>query len=579
MATDQLEQRVLEQAEYWQSSDFDEATRNEVKRMMDENPELLSECFYTDLEFGTGGMRGIMGVGTNRVNKYTIGMATQGLFNYLKQTYPEGKIRLAIAYDSRNNSPEFAGFAAEVLATNGAEVFLFNELRPTPELSFAIRQLGCQSGIVITASHNPKEYNGYKVYWDDGAQIIAPHDKGIIEEVRKIKSFSQVKLGNAQGRVRMIGKNVDEAYLDKLNFVSLSKGLEEYKSKLGIAYTSLHGTGITLVPRALRQMGFSKLHVVSPQDKPNGDFPTAESPNPEEREALTMAIDQAKANDCEIVLGTDPDCDRVGAAVKDGDSFRLLNGNETFSLLAWYHLNRWKEQGNLKGKEFIAKTVVTSDIISRMAEDFGVNCYETLTGFKFIAGVIREKEAEENFIMGGEESYGYLSRDFVRDKDGVISSVMIAETAAWAHSRGMDLLQLLKEIHEKYGLFRESLISVKKEGRAGKEEIAAMMEGFRNDPPQSLGAVKVVEIKDIQEGVIKSTDGKVLSKLDLPQSNVIQFLLEDGSKVSARPSGTEPKIKFYFSVRKELAPGDDYPAEAAKLDERVKQIQSELGLI
>lgn len=579
MATDQLEQRVLEQAEYWQSSDFDEATRNEVKRMMDENPELLSECFYTDLEFGTGGMRGIMGVGTNRVNKYTIGMATQGLFNYLKQTYPEGKIRLAIAYDSRNNSPEFAGFAAEVLATNGAEVFLFNELRPTPELSFAIRQLGCQSGIVITASHNPKEYNGYKVYWDDGAQIIAPHDKGIIEEVRKIKSFSQVKLGNAQGRVRMIGKNVDEAYLDKLNFVSLSKGLEEYKSKLGIAYTSLHGTGITLVPRALRQMGFSKLHVVSPQDKPNGDFPTAESPNPEEREALTMAIDQAKANDCEIVLGTDPDCDRVGVAVKDGDSFRLLNGNETFSLLAWYHLNRWKEQGNLKGKEFIAKTVVTSDIISRMAEDFGVNCYETLTGFKFIAGVIREKEAEENFIMGGEESYGYLSRDFVRDKDGVISSVMIAETAAWAHSRGMDLLQLLKEIHEKYGLFRESLISVKKEGRAGKEEIAAMMEGFRNDPPQSLGAVKVVEIKDIQEGVIKSTDGKVLSKLDLPQSNVIQFLLEDGSKVSARPSGTEPKIKFYFSVRKELAPGDDYPAEAAKLDERVKQIQSELGLI
>lgn len=579
MATDQLEQRVLEQAEYWQSSDFDEATRNEVKRMMDENPELLSECFYTDLEFGTGGMRGIMGVGTNRVNKYTIGMATQGLFNYLKQTYPEGKIRLAIAYDSRNNSPEFAGFAAEVLATNGAEVFLFNELRPTPELSFAIRQLGCQSGIVITASHNPKEYNGYKVYWDDGAQIIAPHDKGIIEEVRKIKSFSQVKLGNAEGRVRMIGKNVDEAYLDKLNFVSLSKGLEEYKSKLGIAYTSLHGTGITLVPRALRQMGFSKLHVVSPQDKPNGDFPTAESPNPEEREALTMAIDQAKANDCEIVLGTDPDCDRVGVAVKDGDSFRLLNGNETFSLLAWYHLNRWKEQGNLKGKEFIAKTVVTSDIISRMAEDFGVNCYETLTGFKFIAGVIREKEAEENFIMGGEESYGYLSRDFVRDKDGVISSVMIAETAAWAHSRGMDLLQLLKEIHEKYGLFRESLISVKKEGRAGKEEIAAMMEGFRNDPPQSLGAVKVVEIKDIQEGVIKSTDGKVLSKLDLPQSNVIQFLLEDGSKVSARPSGTEPKIKFYFSVRKELAPGDDYPAEAAKLDERVKQIQSELGLI
>lgn len=569
---------IRKKAEAWLSEEYDENTRKEVKRMMDEDPDLLTECFYTDLEFGTGGLRGIMGVGTNRVNRYTIGMATQGLLNYVKANVEGKKIRLAIAYDSRNNSREFAKFAADVLATNGAEVYLFNELRPTPELSFAIRQLGCQSGIVITASHNPKEYNGYKVYWNDGAQVIAPHDKGIIEEVRKVKSFTQVASGNAEDRIRMIGRNMDLMYLDRLEHISLSADLHEQKANLGIAYTNLHGTGITLIPEALRQMGFSKLHIVSPQDKPNGEFPTAASPNPEEREALSMAIAQASENDCDLVLGTDPDCDRVGVAVREGSNFRLLNGNETFSLLAWYHLNKWKENGQLNQPAYIAKTVVTSDLISRMAEDFGVQVFETLTGFKFIAGVMREQEGKAQFILGGEESYGYLSRDFVRDKDAVIASCMICETAAWAKSKGQSLTDMLREIHFKFGLFREELISIKKEGRTGKEEIAQMMEKFRKNPPKSLGGSEVIKVLDILSGELKSPQGETLEKIDLPSSNVLQFFLKNGGKVSARPSGTEPKIKFYFSLRKELKEGDDYNASVKELDEKVAQIQSELGL-
>lgn len=579
METKNLEPKVIEGANYWMGTDFDSETRAEVKRMLEDDTELLTECFYTDLEFGTGGLRGLMGVGTNRVNKYTIGMATQGLVNYFKAQFPNQTLRFAIAHDSRNNSSAFTNFAAEVLASNGAEVYVFEELRPTPELSFAIRQLGCQSGIVITASHNPKEYNGYKVYWQDGAQVIAPHDKGIIDEVRKVSSFADVKKGNVGDRIRLLGKGMDETYLDRLQYISLSKNLDKYKAELGIAYTSLHGTGITLIPAALSSMGFSKLHIVSPQDRPDGNFPTAESPNPEEREALSMALTQAEENDCDLVLGTDPDCDRVGVAFRENGGYRLLNGNETFSLLAWYHLNRWKELGRLKGSEYIAKTVVTSDLISRMCEDFGVEAPETLTGFKFIAGEMREREGKQSFIMGGEESYGYLSGDFVRDKDGVIASCMIAETAAWGLSKGQSLGDMLKEIHTKYGLFRESLISVKKEGRAGKEAIAQMMQDFRDNPPAQLGGSKVIKIHDLKTGKAKFMDGSPGYDIDLPSSNVIQFFLEDGGKISARPSGTEPKIKFYFSLRKELQAGYDYQKEFNALDERVKSIQSELGLI
>jgi len=579
METEKLEAQVIEGSKYWMSADFDEDTRQEVKRMLEQDPELLTECFYTDLEFGTGGLRGLMGVGTNRVNKYTIGMATQGLLNYVKKQFPDTVLRFAIAHDCRNNSKEFTRFAAEVLASNGAEVYVFEELRPTPELSFAVRQLGCHSGIVITASHNPKEYNGYKVYGQDGAQVVAPHDKGIIEEVRKVSSFADVKKGNSGDRIRMIGKSMDDLYLDRLPHVSLIQGLEKEKSELGIAYTSLHGTGITLIPDALRLMGFTKLHIVSPQDRPDGNFPTAESPNPEEREALEMALEQAAENDCEIVLGTDPDCDRVGVAFKENGKFRLLNGNETFSLLAWYHLNRWKDLGRLKGEEYIAKTVVTSDLISRMCEDFGVEAPETLTGFKFIAAEMRAREGKQSFIMGGEESYGYLSGDFVRDKDGVIASCMIAETAAWGRSKGQSLGDILKEIHLKYGLFRESLVSVKKEGRAGKEAIAKMMQDFRDNPPKSLGGSKVTKIHDIKIGKAIFSDGSPAKAIDLPSSNVLQFFLEDGGKVSARPSGTEPKIKFYFSLRKEISASDNYEVEFEKLNNRVKEIQQELGLV
>lgn len=575
---DELLDSVMDRAQPWTEEPFDEDTRAKVAELMANNQEELIECFYTDLEFGTGGLRGLMGVGSNRMNIYTVGMATQGLANYVKESF-DGQMSMAIAHDSRNNSPLFALEAARVLAGNGIKVYLFDDLRPTPELSFAIRHLGCQGGIVVTASHNPKEYNGYKVYWDDGGQVVPPHDKNIIDRVRAITSYSSVKVANSDELIELIGAEVDEVYLEMLGKLCLSPEAVDRQKDLKVVYTALHGTGITLIPRALRDAGFANVFIVPEQDIPDGNFPTVESPNPEEKAALDMALALATEQNADLVLGTDPDTDRVGIAVKSREGgFELLNGNQAATLMVYYYLNRWRELGRLTGEQFIAKTVVTSDLLKLIADDFGVKTYETLTGFKYIAQVIKSLEGQEQFITGGEESYGYLVGDSVRDKDAVVSSVALCEVAAWARDNGKSMLDLLDEVYVKYGYFRESLISVKKEGRKGKEEIAAMMSNLRGNPPMELGGVAVIRIDDLASSVSHDLVNHSSSNIDLPSSNVIQLFLEDGSKVTARPSGTEPKIKFYFSVRQDVNEAELSGAKAA-LDTRIMTIQKQLNLI
>lgn len=566
-----IDQNVLKRAQAWLDGNFDEETKAQVKKLVKEDPVTLTDAFYRDLEFGTGGLRGIMGVGTNRMNKYTVGMATQGLANYLKKMFPEiAPISMAISHDSRNNSRYFAQISAEVLAANGFKVFLFDDLRPTPELSFAIRYLGCQSGIMLTASHNPKEYNGYKAYWDDGAQMIAPHDKNVIKEVQKITSVDQVKWRGNPELIIPIGKEIDEAYLGQVLTLRLSPESIARQKDLKIVYTPLHGTGRTMIPEILKRFGFTNVIVVEEQATADGNFPTVHSPNPEEHEALNMAIQRAEKEDADLVMATDPDADRVGIAVKDpSGKFILLNGNQTAALLFYYILNRWKELGRYSGKEYIIKTIVTTELLRDIAQSFSLEYIDVLTGFKYIADIIRQQEGLKTFIVGGEESYGYLVGDFVRDKDAVSACAMIAETAAWVADQGKTLFDLLIEIYMTYSFYKESLLSVTKKGKAGAEEIQQMMVNYRKHPMKSINNIKVTAIKDYLTLEEKNLETGTTTPILLPASNVLQFILEDGSVISVRPSGTEPKIKYYFGVREPLKEKGDFDRINSYLDDKI----------
>lgn len=574
-----MDDSILEKAKKWTSDAFDTETRNAVQNLIDTNETELVESFYKDLEFGTGGLRGIMGVGTNRINIYTVGMATQGLANYLKQSF-SGEISVAIAHDSRNNSSLFARKTAEVFAANGIKAYLFSELRPTPELSFAIRHYGCKSGVVITASHNPKEYNGYKAYWEDGGQLIAPHDKNVIAEVQKITGPQDVKWNADESLIEMVSDEIDNAYIAGLKSLCLSPDAVITQSDLNIVFTSLHGTGGTMVPRTLKELGFTNVTTVAEQDEPNGNFPTVVSPNPEEAAALKMALEQAEKVGADLVMGTDPDADRVGIAVRNTKGeLQLLNGNMTGSLLVYYLIQRWKELGKLNGKQFTAKTIVTSALIKKISESQNVPCYDVLTGFKFIAALILELEGKEQFIGGGEESYGYLAGDLVRDKDAVMSCVLIAEMCAWAKTQGKSLYDVLMDIHAEFGFYLEDLISITKKGKTGAEEIAKMMEELRSNPPKTLAGSAVLTLRDYKLGKVTNLADGSQTETGLPSSNVLQFETADGTVVTARPSGTEPKIKFYFSVNAELNDKAEYDRVRNYLKGKIEAIQVDLGLI
>ncbi len=565
----------------WLEGPYDEDTKQKIRELQKNDPAELTEAFYKNLEFGTGGLRGIMGVGTNRMNRYTTGMATQGLANYIRIQFPGEKIRVAVAHDSRKNSPEFARTVAEIFAANGFTVYLFEGLRPTPELSFAIRELKCRSGVMVTASHNPKEYNGYKAYWDDGGQVTAPHDTDIIDEVEKITSPDQVRWSGGEGEIVTIGEEMDRVYLDKLRTLMLSPEAVKAHGDLKIVYTPLHGAGYKLVPQFLREVGFKNVIEEPQQCIPDGNFPTVASPNPEEQSALQRAIDLAVRENADLVLATDPDADRVGIAVRDdkGD-FLLVNGNQTACLLTYYCLRRWQELGKMTGSEYIVKTIVTSELMARIATGHRVEYFDVLTGFKHIATVIREQEKHgKTFVCGGEESYGFLVGSFVRDKDAVIGCAMVAEMAAWARTRGMTLYDLLKHIYKVYGFFKESLLSLTMKGMAGAEEIQKMMDGFRENPPKSIAGSPVVTLCDYEKHVCTDLRTGKQTPIDLPESNVLQFVTADSTIVSARPSGTEPKIKFYFGVREELPAIDRFHAVEKKLDEKIEAIKKELGLI
>ncbi|KAF5036398.1 Phosphoglucomutase [anaerobic digester metagenome] len=531
--------------------------------MQKENDPDLQESFYTELDFGTGGLRGIMGVGPNRMNKYTVGTATQGLANYLKESFPDTQISVAIAYDCRNNSDYFASVAADVLSANDIKVFLFDGLRPTPELSFTVRHLRCQAGIVITASHNPKEYNGYKVYWNDGGQLVPPHDKNVIAAVRAISGIDNVKFERNADLVTGIGKGIDEIYLRQIMQIVLSPDAIDKQHRMPVVYTPLHGTGVTLIPKVLKRIGFGNIIHVPEQDVNDGNFPTVKSPNPEEKSALEMAIAKAEETQAALILATDPDADRVGVAVRNKEGkIVLLNGNQTASILTWYTINRLKETGKMPSCPMMVKTIVTTDLLNAIAADHGVKMYDVLTGFKYIAEIIRLQEGREKFIGGGEESYGYLGADFVRDKDAVMTCCMIAEAAAWAACEGKTLTCLLDDIYAKYGYYAEDLLSITKKGMNGQQEIADMMKAFRGNPPKEICGSPVTMIRDYKLRVSRSMETGSESAIELPISDVLQFFTKDGSKVTVRPSGTEPKIKFYFSVI--MAGNGTQVAEAAR---------------
>lgn len=576
----EMEKIILERAQVWLNGSFDVDTKIAVKKLMETNPAELTDSFYRDLEFGTGGLRGIMGVGTNRMNKYTVGMATQGLANYLKMMFPDlDPIKMAISYDSRNNSKYFAQIVAEVLSANGFKVFLFDELRPTPELSFAIRKLGCQSGVMVTASHNPKEYNGYKAYWDDGAQMIAPHDENVIKEVQKITSNDDVQWIGAKENIISIGSEIDLEYIERIKALSLSPDAIRRQKDLKIVYTPLHGCGRKLVPDILSVFGFENIHVVKEQAIADGNFPTVHSPNPEEHDALDLAINLAENLQADLVMATDPDADRVGIAVRNHkNEMVLLNGNQTAALLFYYILTRWKELGKINGNEFVVSTIVTTKLLSKIVASFGIEYFECLTGFKFIADVIRQNEGKKQYIVGGEESYGYLIGDFVRDKDAVSACALIAETAAWMVDKGKSLFDLLIEIYQKYGFYKEGLISVTRKGKSGAEEIQQMMVQYRNNPPLSINNSKIATIKDyllLLEKDVPTGDEK---PINLPKSNVLQFILVDGSIISVRPSGTEPKIKFYFGVHEKLRDIAGFEQTELRLDEKIAGIIASMKL-
>lgn len=547
-----MELSYLEAAKKWLGADYDKETRERVQYLIDNDKKELEESFYKNLEFGTGGLRGIMGVGTNRMNKYTVGMATQGVANYMKENFKDlPLIKVAIAYDCRNNSKDFASITANVFAANGFKVYLFDSLRPTPELSYTIRHFKCQGGVMVTASHNPKEYNGYKAYWEDGAQITSPHDTNIINEVLKITSPSQVKFECENPDIVMIGEDVDNCYLKDISTLFLSPDAVKAHSDLKIVYTPLHGTGVNLVPKALKMMGFKNISTVQAQNVNDGNFPTVKSPNPEESSALEMAVNLANEVGADVVMATDPDADRLGIAVRDDkNNIILLNGNQTASLLTYYLLRRWSDLGRLNENTYMVKTIVTTELLAVMAKKFGVKMYNVLTGFKYIAQVVRENEGKATFIGGGEESYGFNAGEFVRDKDAVVASCLVAECAAWCATQGKSLYTLLQDIYKEFGYYRESLMSLTKKGKSGLEEIQAMMADTRENPPKELAGSKVIKVIDYNKP----------QETGLPKSNVLQFYAEDGSVVSIRPSGTEPKIKFYFG-----ACGNDADAKIEKL--------------
>ena len=537
-----VDPKILERAKAWLTDQYDEETRRKVQEMIDNDPNELTESFYRNLEFGTGGLRGIMGVGTNRMNIYTVAMATQGFANYIRKMNPnEKELRVAIAYDCRNNSPAFANITADVMSANGIKVFLFDCLRPTPELSFAVRQLHCHAGVMVTASHNPKEYNGYKAYWNDGGQLVSPHDKNVIAEVEKILDPSMVNFKRKPELITILDEKFDDIYLDKVYGLSLSLDLIKKHSDLKIVYTPIHGTGRRLVPEILKRKGFKNVYCVEQQMIVDGDFPTVKSPNPEEPAAMALAVNKAKELNADLVLATDPDADRVGVAVKDQHGeFILLNGNQAASVFLYYLLTRWNELGKLTGKEFVVKTIVTTELLFEIAKKYQVERFDVLTGFKYIASKILELEGKEQFIGGGEESYGYLAGDFVRDKDAVIATSLLAEAMAWAAEKGMTFYELLCNIYREFGLYREKLVSLTKKGISGTEEIKAMMAKFRETPPTEICGEKIVEIRDY----------KILEAKDLVTGKATPINLpESGSKISIRPSGTEPKIKFYFGMK------------------------------
>ncbi len=574
-----MESNIKEKIDFWLDS-VDATDKEKLQKLVDENNENeLAEAFYKDLEFGTGGLRGIMGLGPNRMNKYTIGMATQGLSNYLLKAFPNEPISVAIAYDCRNNSDFFADIVASVFSANGIQVNIFKELRPTPELSFAIRHLKCKSGVVLTASHNPREYNGYKAYWDDGAQIIAPHDSNIIDEVRNITTFNQVNFDKNESLITYLGDEMDEAYLKAVEAQSLSPDCIANQKDISIVYSPIHGTGITMVPRILDNLGFNNVTVIEEQSAPDGNFPTVIYPNPEEEEALTYALNKAKEIDADLVMATDPDADRVGIAVKNLEGeFKLLNGNQTGALIVYYLCKMWEEKGKLNGNQYVVSTIVTTQLISDIAKHFDIKYYETLTGFKHIASVIRALEGKAEFIGGGEESYGYMIGDFVRDKDAVASCAILAEMTAWAKENGKSLYEILIDIYQQFGLYHESLVAIVKKGRDGASEIKQLMVDYRENPPTSLNESKVIKTSDFQLQEERNLITGEVRKIDLPKSNVLQFYTEDGSKISVRPSGTEPKIKYYFSLKKNLNENSNLNEEINTLNKKINTIKGELNI-
>ncbi|WP_411274686.1 phospho-sugar mutase [Daejeonella sp.] len=573
-----LEPSVSSKINQWLEGNYDAQTRAGIQNLLDSKSFTeLTDSFYRDLEFGTGGLRGTMGPGTNRINKYTIGSATQGLCNYLIKKYPGEKIKVAVAHDSRNKSDYFANITAEVFSANGIHVYFFKELRPTPELSFAIRHLGCKSGVMITASHNPKEYNGYKAYGADGGQFTSPDDRMVMDEVAAVGSIDNVKFDRVDANIELLGEEIDQLYLDKITELSVSGEAIQRQKDLKIVFSPIHGTGITLVPKALKSFGFTNVTIVEEQATPDGNFPTVIYPNPEEKEALTLALAKAAEIDADLVLATDPDADRVGIAVKNTEGeFVLLNGNQTGSLLINYMLTVWEENGKLTGNEYIVSTIVTTPLIIDIAKSKKVDFYETLTGFKWIGAIMTELQGKKTFIAGGEESYGYLVGELVRDKDAVIACAFIAEMTAYYKDKGSSLYEAMLDMYQKYGFYKEKLVSLTRKGKSGAEEIKAMMERFRTNTPASLGGSKVATLKDYELG--KETDmvSGSSKKLDYPKSDVLQFITEDGCIISARPSGTEPKIKFYCSVKTSLADKSDFAAKSKEQDDKIEKIMADL---
>lgn len=569
-----MDTAIKEKVSVWLNGSFDQETKDAITKLEKENPTELTDAFYRNLEFGTGGLRGIMGVGTNRMNKYTVGMSTQGYANYLNQTYPGGTVRVAIAHDPRNNGRFFAEIVANVMAANGIKVFLFESLRPTPELSFAIRHLGCQGGVVCTASHNPKEYNGYKAYWSDGGQLVPPHDKNVIKEVDKITSIDAVKWDGGTNNITIIGKEVDDAYIAMVKQLSVYPEVIKRQHDLKIVYTPIHGTGIKLVPQVLEAFGFTNVTIVEEQANPDGDFPTVVSPNPEESEAMSIGLAKAKEIDADILLGTDPDADRVGIAIKDkAGKWVLMNGNQTAVLAFNYMIEARKAKGISQSNDMVVKTIVTTDMIDVFAKANGIRCYNVLTGFKWIAELIREKEASENYVIGGEESYGLMIGDKLRDKDAVSAVALLSEMAAYEKDKGKTLYDKLIELYVQYGYYKEHLISITKKGMNGQQEIADMMETYRSNPPKEINSSAVVELLDYELSKGRNLQTGKEWEIKLPKSNVLQFILADGSKISARPSGTEPKIKFYFSVNTKLNSAGEFEKVKMELDKRIEGIQ------